>query len=167
MTRFHNPAILILTKTKAINDRAKRIADRLPFDGAIFTNTIGLSGGLWLHWDGYWVSVSDLSKTEQEIHAFVTPIYSNTLWLLSAVYASPRFAKRRLFWDNLKTMSNLHSFPWVMAGDFNEVLMGEDKFGGRVVNISIALRFHECLDSCRMINIGFLGPDSRGRISVD
>ena len=36
--------------------------------------------------------------------------------------------------------------------------MGEDKFGGRPVNISRALRFQECLDTCRLIDIGFSGP---------
>lgn len=54
-------------------------------------------------------------------------------------------------------VSDLHSLPWVIAGDFNEVLMGEDKFGGRTGNISRALRFQDCLDNCRMIDIGFSG----------
>lgn len=103
------------------------------------------------------MSVTELLTTEQEIHALVTPIYANTLWLLSVVYSSPRFAKRRLLWDNLKTMSDLHSFPWVLAGDFNEVLMGEDKYRGRAVNINRALHFQDCLDSCRMIDRGFSG----------
>lgn len=44
-----------------------------------------------------------------------------------------------------------------MAGDFNEVLIGEDKFGGRAVNIARALCFKECLDFCRMIDLGFSG----------
>ena len=157
MAGIHNPAILILIETKASGDRAKRIADRLPFGGAIFANAIGLFGGLRLLWDSSWVSVIELVTTEQEIHALVTPIYSNTPWLLSAVYASRRFAERRLLWDNLKIVSDLHSFPWVMAGDFNEVLIGEDKYGGKAVNISRALQFQDYLDSCKMIDIGFFG----------
>ena len=36
--------------------------------------------------------------------------------------------------------------------------MGEDKFGGNLININRALRFQECLDICRMIDIGFSGP---------
>ena len=51
LVRSHSPAIMILIKTKACGDRAKMIADKLPFDGAIFTNTIGLNGGIWLLWD--------------------------------------------------------------------------------------------------------------------
>ena len=46
LARIYSPTILILTETKASGDRAKRIANRLPFDRAIFANTIGLSGGL-------------------------------------------------------------------------------------------------------------------------
>lgn len=51
-------------------------------------------------------------------------------------------------------MASLHSLPWVLMGDFNEVFIGDDKFGGRAVNISRALRFKECLDFCRMIGLG-------------
>lgn len=79
-------------------------------------------------------------------------------WLLTAVYASPRYAERKLLWDNLAHVAALHNLPWVIAGDFNEVLMGEDKFGGRPVNVNRAIRFQECLDKCKMIDIGFSSP---------
>lgn len=55
-------------------------------------------------------------------------------------------------------MADLHDMPWVMAGDFNEPLMGGDKFGGRGVSVYRALSFKECLDACNMIDIGFSGP---------
>ena len=38
-------------ETKVSGNRAKSIADRLPMDGAILVNNIGLSGGLWVLWD--------------------------------------------------------------------------------------------------------------------
>lgn len=55
-------------------------------------------------------------------------------------------------------MAGLHSMPWVIAGDFNEVLIGDDKFEGNPINMNKALWFQECLDICRMIDIGFSGP---------
>lgn len=157
MVRAHSPAIMILTETKVGGERAKCIVDRLPFDGVICANTLGLSGGLWVIWDSAQVEVSELSTMEQEIHTVVTPRHSNTQWLLSAVYAGPRYAERRLLWENLESVASLHSLPWIIAGDFNDVLMGEDKFGGSPININRALRFQECLDSCGMIDIGFSG----------
>ena len=54
---------------------------------------------------------------------------SNISWLLSAIYASPRLAERRILWDNLKTVAHLHNLPWLMIRDFNEVLCDDDKFG--------------------------------------
>lgn len=93
------------------------------------------------------MEVVELSSTEQEIHVVVSPSYSNT--------ASLRFAERRLLWENLEVVFKLHSLPWMIAGNFNEVVMGEDKFGGKPVNVSKAICFQECSNSCRMIDIGF------------
>lgn len=103
------------------------------------------------------MEIAKLSLTEQEIHAMVTPSYSNSLWLLSAVYASSRLVERHLLLDNLMAFFDIHSLPWVIIRDFNKVLMREDKYGGRLVNISKALRFQDCLGTCRMIDIGFSG----------
>lgn len=148
---------MIIMETKVGDESAKGIADRLPFDGAIFANSIGLSGGLWLLWDLSQVDVADLSSIEQEIHVVVTPSYSNNPWLSLAVYASPRYAKRCLLWENLEAVSELHFLSWVITSDINEVLMGDDKFRGRPVNVSRALQFQDCLDLCRMIDIGLSG----------
>lgn len=103
------------------------------------------------------MELTELSSIKQEIHALVSST-TNSPWLLSAIYASPRLSKRRLLWDNLETVTGLHSLPWVIAGDFNKFLMNGYKFGGNAVSISKALRFQECLNVCNMIGIGFVGP---------
>ena len=82
-------------------------------------------------------------------------LYTNSSWLLSAIYASPRYVRRQLLWDNLSMVTGLHSLPWVIVGDFNEMLSGDDKFGGNPVSISRALKFQECLNNCSMIGLGF------------
>ena len=43
---LHFTAMIIISKTKVGGLRAKDIVERLPFDGAICTNTIGFTGGL-------------------------------------------------------------------------------------------------------------------------
>ena len=45
-----------------------------------------------------------------------------------------------------------------MIGDFNEVLCGEDKFGGNQININRAMEFKACLDSCSFVDLVFAGP---------
>ena len=79
---------MVIMETKIEGERAKEITDRLPFNMAIHTETIGCVGGLWLLWNLGRVKVYLLSKTEQEIHVTVKVCASNFSWLFSAVYAS-------------------------------------------------------------------------------
>ena len=145
-------------ETKLRGDRAKAITDRLPLDGAIHTDTIGYSGGLWLLWNSDIVEVELLAKTKQEIHAEVKVRTSRLTWLFSAIYASPRSEERCILWENLTKVAELRNLPWIMAGDFNELLIDKDKFEGRGVSINRSLAFKDCLDRCSMVDMGFFGP---------
>ncbi|XP_030958490.1 uncharacterized protein LOC115980375 [Quercus lobata] len=77
------------------------------------------------------VEVVQLANTKQEIHVEVKVHSSNQSWIFSVIYASPRSAERCILWENLAKVFELHNKPWVIAGDFNESLAEEDKFGGR------------------------------------
>ena len=88
LVRLHSPAIMIIVETKVSGDRARRILENLDLDGAIFANSIGLTGGLWVLWDFAQVRISELASTKQEVHAVVTSS-AKPPWLLSAIYANP------------------------------------------------------------------------------
>ena len=63
--------MLVVMETLVGGSKAKEISDKLPFDRAVHTKTIGYAGGLWLLWDLDRVDVTPLANTEQEIHAIV------------------------------------------------------------------------------------------------
>ena len=126
----HFPAIMIITETRVGGDRATKIIEGLPFDGFFVTETIGYAGGLWLLWKKEEVEVFVLAATEQEIHATIKVCNSEFTWLISSVYASPRLAERKILWANLSQVALLHNLPWLLLGDFNEILCGNDKLGG-------------------------------------
>ena len=69
---------MIIIETKVSGTRAENIIDRLPFDGAIHANNIGLIGGLLLLWDSGQAEVIELSSTEQEIQAIVKDLSLGT-----------------------------------------------------------------------------------------
>ena len=154
----HQSSIMVITETRVGGDRAVRIIEGLPFDGFITTNTIGYAGGLWVLWKKEDAEVILLDSTEQEIHATVKVCSSNLTWLISTIYASPRLVERKMLWSNLSEVANLHTLPWLLLGDFNEVLCGEEKFRGRQVNLNRALEFKDCIDACNVIDLGFAGP---------
>ena len=95
------------------DSKAKEIIDRLLFDGALHTGTIGYAGGLWLLWNSDKVEVEALANTEQEIHVEVKVRSSNFAWLLSTIYASPRSEERCILWENLTKVAELHRMPCV------------------------------------------------------
>ena len=107
----HNPAIMVITETRVGGDRVAKIIAGLPFDGFITTETIGYAGGLWVLWKKEEAEIDLLAAMEQEIHAMVKVCGSNLTWFISAIYASPRLAERRLVWSNLSKIAKLHNHP--------------------------------------------------------
>ena len=58
LVRSHDPAILVVMETRFGGERAREITEKLPFDGAIHTDTIGYVGGLWVLWNVDKVEIS-------------------------------------------------------------------------------------------------------------
>ena len=76
-------------------------------------------------------------------------------WLLATIYASPRISERSILWNNLTNVAEAQSLLWIMMGDFNELLMSDDKFGGRPINFRYAMKFQNFLNTCGMMDMGF------------
>lgn len=57
---------------------------------------------------------------------------------------------------SLKDAAN-HSLPWLVIGDFNEILYHYEKEGGRARSQRKLQNFHEALDDCELVDIGFTG----------
>nr|XP_023875292.1 uncharacterized protein LOC111987785 [Quercus suber] len=158
LVAWHSPIIMVITETRLSSARAIEIIETLPFDGVEVINTIGYAGGIWLLWSLNAVHVDILATTEQEIHAIIRVRSQSLNWLISAIYATPRFAKRCILWENLKMLANLHDLPWALMGDFNEVLSEEEKSGGNLVCMRRVRAIKECMDACHVMDLGFLGP---------
>ncbi|CAL2264473.1 unnamed protein product [Prunus armeniaca] len=73
-----------------------------------------------------------------------------------SVYASPCGSKRAQLWDYMSFVARSHNLPWLLAGDFNEILSIEDKFGGAS---TLRVRgFKNWFDGNDMVDLGFSGP---------
>lgn len=140
LAQAHDSAIFVVIETRLGGGRAKAISDNLPFDGALHIETIGYAGGLWLMWNSDKVEVTQLANIKQEIHVVVKVRCFELSWVFSAVYASPRLAKRSILWDNLGKVVESHTLPWVIAGDFNEPLFADDGVGMSLLTELFCLR---------------------------
>ena len=79
-----------------------------------------------MHWSGY---------RPNESHPF----------LLTAIYASPNFSKRKILWNSLKNFASSVDLPWILLGDFNEMLEENDKIGELPFNGNRIAAFRECV----------------------
>ncbi|GLT63476.1 hypothetical protein SLA2020_360390 [Shorea laevis] len=158
----HKPGIFIIMETKLAGTKAGEVADALGFSKKVIVDADGLAGGIWLLWDDKKFRVDILSTNPQVIHASVQvtfhPSFSNFSWNLSAIYGRPQFEIRSTLWENLKQFSQIINDPWVVIGDFNDVIAQNEKFGGNPVPQYRIRAYSECMNSCELLDIGFVGP---------
>lgn len=79
-----------------------------------------MSGGILVQWQ-QGIKLDILGTTRQEIHLKMH--FSNyNLFVLSAIYALPYKFAKKILWHNLMQISTLFSLPWLVDGDFNQIL---------------------------------------------
>lgn len=79
-------------------------------------------------------------------------------WRLTGFYGWPRTADRNQSWQLLKDLSDRCSLPWVVIGDFNEILhSGEKQYGPQRLESQMR-GFREALGYGDLLDLGFSGP---------
>ncbi|XP_021826248.1 uncharacterized protein LOC110767113 [Prunus avium] len=151
----HHVDILFLCEPRISSKKAIDTVKSLGFPCYEIVDSVGFSGGLWLLWKDTNVNIEILGSTDQSITTCVTSP-GKTPWLLTTIYASPCGPKREKLWEYLDFVNSCHQLPWVLAGDFNEMLHVEDKLGGA---LSIRHKgFKKWFDNHAMVDLGFYGP---------
>ena len=154
----HNrPDMLILAETKTSRNHTANIVGSLPFDSWFLADPVGYAGGLLMMWNSARVNVHIISHNTQGIHALVE-VTSKTPFFISAIYASPKFSRRKLLWNDLCVVVINFNLPWLVIGDFNEVMSQNEKWGGRPINNHRANLFKQTINNCNLLDLGFNGP---------
>lgn len=117
----------------------------------------GQTGGIAILCKADILNVTEVALTHQEIHCMVQVLPSNNKWFFSAIYVCNNMSHHLLLWENIKCLTDSYSGPWLMGGDFNEASRASEKFGGVAANRNRITHFSECLNHCRMIDLGFSG----------
>ncbi|PKI39344.1 hypothetical protein CRG98_040210 [Punica granatum] len=78
-------------------------------------------------------------------------------WALTMVYASPTESSRRDLWQLLRDLSSRIQGPWMVIGDFNEILEATEKMGGAPFDPNPTISFQEALDHAGLMDLGSTG----------
>jgi hypothetical protein len=72
------------------------------------------------------------------------------------IYGEPRWEDKYKTWDKLRELNNNSELPWVVIGDFNEILFSYEKEGGNPRPQPYMQNFREALMDCNLEDIGFM-----------
>ncbi|XP_075665007.1 uncharacterized protein LOC142634593 [Castanea sativa] len=163
IVQAQDPMIVFLSETWSSREHMLWVWNKIRYDGCFPVPTDGRGGGLALLWKNgvdVWVD----SFSDYHIDSIVDG-NSECAWHLTGFYGEPEASRRSEGWNMLRMLSSKPKFPWCCFGDFNELLEVQDKRGGVPRAHNLMESFHEVLDICGFVDLGYSGPDFtwRGR----
>ncbi|XP_074297839.1 uncharacterized protein LOC141628625 [Silene latifolia] len=151
-----NADMVILMETKLSGEEMRKVIVRLGGYEEVGTDSIGRSAGVALLWkEG--VEVDVISTSAHHLDVFVKGLFGVDVWRLTGFYGWARHEDKWRSWQLLRELHTMSNLPWVVIGDFNEILFEHEKSGGNTREQSVMDAFREVTDECSLIDIGYNG----------
>ena len=155
LMRAQDPAVLFLAKTWADEDRLAKLCDDLHFDEKWVVPRVTRAGKLALLWKNT-VQITVDSSSLNYIDVIINKGKDDS-WRFTGMYGVPETGRKHETWDLLRNLDWKFSLPWLVAVDFNEILLSHEKFGG-VLRSEAAMRdFREVVDDYGLRDLGYVG----------
>ncbi|KAM6576524.1 hypothetical protein CsatB_028361 [Cannabis sativa] len=150
------PCVLFLMETKLQSGSISKFRNSLHFPHGIEVPRIGLSGGLMLLWKSN-VDIAINNYSSNHIDCFVE-LHGGLSFHFTGFYGHPQVSHRVHTWTLLKRCFDIAPLqPWLVMGDFNEVLSNNDKIGGPIRNQHQIQAFQSTIDLCHLTPLTFEG----------
>ncbi|XP_074299652.1 uncharacterized protein LOC141630798 [Silene latifolia] len=140
-------------KSHAINKVKNGIGSKWQ---VIYNNDVREGGRIWLLWDDQVFHVDVLSKEAQVVHVRVTFLPKQFTWVMSLVYGFNKLHDRSSLWTSLNQLGQLIREPWLVMGDFNNVIHMDERIRS-VVTTAEVQDFQDCMDSCGLLDLYTFG----------
>jgi hypothetical protein len=156
---------MFLSETHLDDYPAECLRRRLKMDFKIVNPSDGRSGGVILFYKKE-VKVELIFSAPKYIDVRVIES-PDKAWRLTGIYGEPRWEDKYKTWDKIRELKNNSPLPWVIMGDFNEILYSHEKEGGNPRPFGYMQAFRDALVDCDLEDLGFVGDRftwRRGRI---
>ncbi|XP_071721888.1 uncharacterized protein [Rutidosis leptorrhynchoides] len=131
----------------------ERVKVKLDFLNCVGVDCEGRSGGLALLWNEDVVPVRVLSLSKRHIDAVI-----DDKWRCTGFYGHPITARHFESWNMLRRLKSESSLPWIVGGDFNELLQLDEKEGESLRSSRQIEDFRDAAEYCELRDLGFYGP---------
>ena len=128
LRRLYHYHIMAVVEPRVIGVRVDKIVEKLKFKSQFRVEAQGISGGIWLLWNHSRININILDSSMHFIHGIVNE-GSIDSWLFTVVYADPIACLKKQCFEEVAKLAKSVSLPWMVIGDFNEILMVAEKVG--------------------------------------
>jgi hypothetical protein len=150
---LNKPVMLVILELRCDPNKLRRSCKLLGFDEFIATDVEGYAGGILVAWKKDYLEVDVCRRNFQYIHLRIK--YPNgDWWFFTPIYASPLETRRNALWNELKTLARSIFEPWLLAGDFNDIVSPDEKRGGASASRRKCAIFRDRIDACNLIDLG-------------
>ena len=104
--------------------------------------------------EGTMINFKSCSNSHIDVVVLESP--SSEPWHAIGFYGHLKTNKRYISWHLLDSLSTQCNMPWVVMGDFNEILYSDEKLGGAEREAKQMVAFSECLNKCGLVDLGFI-----------
>ncbi|GMI64370.1 hypothetical protein HRI_000106300 [Hibiscus trionum] len=154
--REENPGLFFLTETKVKDSKMAGIRRKCGFFNGIDVSAVGRSGGLSMGWKNC-CKVSLRSYSVRHIDVLIEDDSEGNQWRCTGFYGHPEEQHRGESWDLLRSLDDMPDTPWLVLGDFNEIVLSSEKQGGRDRPVRQMEGFSAALSDCGLDDLGFTG----------
>jgi len=145
------PDVCFLSETHLDKAKAEKVRRRAGFDKMIVHESNGRSGGLLLMWREE-VKI----RMKGIIHNYIDVLIEDDGgWRFTGIYGEPEWNQKGRTFDAIRSIKGDMSVPWLLMGDFNEILYNSEKEGGRPRTQRQMQAFHDVLSDCELNDMGF------------
>ncbi|XP_074293471.1 uncharacterized protein LOC141620522 [Silene latifolia] len=154
---YNNIGVFGLLETRVKSPSINKVHGGIGSQWSLVHNNDSHPGGrIWVIWDAVNYNVDVVRCEAQVIHTKVTFLPTGKEWWLSVVYGFNRVHERLPLWASINNMRQFVEGPWMVMGDFNNVLAMCERLGAEVINYEMK-DFQECVATCGLMDIPATG----------
>ncbi|XP_021727814.1 uncharacterized protein LOC110694925 [Chenopodium quinoa] len=130
--RHHNMGLFGLLETKVRGKNFRRVFGNFGRDWSVITNhSVSDKVRVLIVWLPSIFSVESCKIDVQFVHVCITHIAMRKKFWLTMVYGLSTVAEREGLWAHISKISPPGDDPWILCGDFNNILNLEDRIGSQ------------------------------------